>query len=220
MLTSDRKLTKRYNLLEKLTSDAEWLGQIFSKYGRVLDAFIPRKKSKNFLTTFGFVRFNTLKEAEEAIADLNGFIIRNKKMLVKLATFNAGKDQGGVHLGLFKDARKMEFRNRVTKVNNQDGVISGMAAAKKSFAEVVVGKLKVESRRITINAIGNEWLSRSAVAKLKSLATMESIRDVLRCKDVPQIEVKDMGSLWVVLTFSSAEQLQSVFDVELRWLHN
>ncbi|KAH7865266.1 hypothetical protein Vadar_004368 [Vaccinium darrowii] len=40
--------------------DVEWLGQIFSKYGRVVDVFIPYKRSKNFRTKFGFVRFNTV----------------------------------------------------------------------------------------------------------------------------------------------------------------
>ncbi|KAH7858985.1 hypothetical protein Vadar_030141 [Vaccinium darrowii] len=37
---------------------------------------------------------------------------------------------------------------------------------------------------------------------------------------VPMLEVKDMGGLWVVVTFPSSEQMLSVFDGELGWLNN
>ncbi|KAH7841839.1 hypothetical protein Vadar_015107, partial [Vaccinium darrowii] len=56
------------NLTEDM--DAEWLGQIFSKFGLVIDAFIPKKKSKSFNSKFGFVRFNSISEAEESIQAL------------------------------------------------------------------------------------------------------------------------------------------------------
>ncbi|KAH7834601.1 hypothetical protein Vadar_017784 [Vaccinium darrowii] len=72
--------------------DATWLGQIFSKYGCDLDAFIPKKRSRGLNSKFGFVRFGLLREAEEAISSLNGMIIRDKKMLAKVATFNLVKD--------------------------------------------------------------------------------------------------------------------------------
>lgn len=201
--------------------DAEWLGQIFSKYGRVLDAFIPKKRSKYFQSKFGFIRFNVLREAEEAIADLNGIIIRDKKMLVKLASFTVEKDQGGP----FHNHSIISNKNIVNKVgkeymvNKQNGANLGKVIG-KSYADAVVVNRKFEPKRIFVNAIGNEWLTRSVVARLKSLSSMDSIRDLLHCKGIPQIEVKDMGGLWVVLTFPSIELMQSVFDGDLNWLMN
>ncbi|KAH7862757.1 hypothetical protein Vadar_009108 [Vaccinium darrowii] len=168
--------------------DTEWLGQIFSKYGRVVDVYIPFKRSKNFRTKFGFVRFNTVVEAEEAIADLDGISIRDKKMRVKMATF------------------------KVLKGPNSE------KEAGKSYADAVVGR-SCALRRISVNAIGNEWLTRSVVAKLYSLSAMESIREALHCKGVPQFDVRDMGGLWVVLTLPSVEQMLSVFDGEFSWLN-
>lgn len=74
----------------------------------VLDAYIPRKRSKNFLTKFGFVRFNTMAEAKDATADLNGISIRDKKMLVKLAAYSVARVQGGVHHRHPIAAKKMD----------------------------------------------------------------------------------------------------------------
>lgn len=65
----------------------------------------------------------------------------------------------------------------------------------------------------------NEWLNRSVVARLNSLRTMESILEALHCNGVPEVEVKDMGGLWVILTFPSPELMLSLFDGgELSWM--
>ncbi|KAH7833242.1 hypothetical protein Vadar_004386 [Vaccinium darrowii] len=90
----------------------------------------------------------------------------------------------------------------------------------KSFAEVVVGNVSLAPRRISVNAIDNEWLSRTIVAKLKTLSAMESVREVLHCRGFPQLQIKDMGELWVIVTFPSPQQMLSVFDGELSWLKN
>ncbi|KAH7843379.1 hypothetical protein Vadar_015904 [Vaccinium darrowii] len=140
------------NLSEDM--DVAWLGQIFSKYGCVLDAFIPKKRSRGFNSKFGFVRFGSLREAEEAISSLNGM----------------------------------------------------------SYAEAVSGSKSNGPRRINIEANPIEWLHRSAVAKLRSLSVMEVIREVLHREGAPQTEVRDMGGLWVVLTFSSTDSMKSVLE--------
>ncbi|KAH7835357.1 hypothetical protein Vadar_025426 [Vaccinium darrowii] len=198
--------------------DTEWLGQIFSKYGRVVDVFIPFKRSKNFRSKFGFVRFNTVVEAEKAIADLDGISIRDKKMLVKMATFKVIQNQGDEHFRYPSTMKKPDTRKVDANAINLKGVYSEKEAG-KSYADAVVGRSSAP-RRISVNAIGNEWLTRSVVAKLCSLSAMESIREALHCKGVPQFDVRDMGGLWVVLTFPSAEQMLSVFDGELSWLNN
>lgn len=199
-----------------------WFRNFFNRFGVVKDAFIPSKCSKVTNRRFGFIRYNCATSADVAISKANGIWIEDRKLFVKFAAFKDQRKlryQGGIQYGSPNDARKMENAKRAVKEINKGGVFSGKVVG-KSFAEVVVGKHKVEPRRIIIDTLGNEWLSRSAVAKLKSSTAMESIREALHCKGVPQIEVKDMGGLWVVLTFVSSDQLQSVFDGELCWLHN
>lgn len=109
----------------------------------------------------------------------------------------------------------MDNGNKVVNEIKLNGV-SSKKTLEKSFVEVVVGSHSGVPKRITINAFGNEWLSRSVVARLNSLSTMDSIREALHCKGVPQIEVRDMGGLWVVLSFPSPELMLSVFDWELK----
>ncbi|KAH7840166.1 hypothetical protein Vadar_013560 [Vaccinium darrowii] len=198
--------------------DAEWLGQTFSKYGRVIDAFIPRKRSKNFMSKFGFIRFNSVAEAESAISDLNGVIIRDKKLLVKMATYSGVKEYSGKLNYPFSTERFQKGIQGV-KDNKQIGVSSSKTTG-KSFVEAVVGKVSSNPKEISVNISGNEWLTRSVVAKLKSLSAMESIREAIHCHGVPQIEVKDMGGLRVVVTFPSSELMHSIFYGNLSWLNN
>ncbi|KAH7833311.1 hypothetical protein Vadar_005032 [Vaccinium darrowii] len=98
----------------------------------------------------------------------------------------------------------------------------------RSYAQVLYGdKFPIDNdtkakatTRISVNEIDSERLSRSVVAKLKSLSALESIREAIHRNGVPVLEVKDMGGLWVVVTFPSSEQTLSIFDRELSWLNN
>ncbi|KAH7858671.1 hypothetical protein Vadar_026482 [Vaccinium darrowii] len=164
---------------------AAWLGQIFSKYGCVLDAFIPKKRSRGFNSKFGFVRFGSLREAEEAISSMNGMIIRDKEMLAKVATFSSAKDYG-------ENEKKEVFRKTDKDKEEKRGFLKpepffhngqGM-----SYVEAVSGSKSNGLRRISIEANPIEWLCRSAVAKLRSLSAMEVIREALHREGAPQTE--------------------------------
>ncbi|KAH7835105.1 hypothetical protein Vadar_022911 [Vaccinium darrowii] len=211
--------------------DMEWLGQIFSKFGFVIDAFMPAKKSKRFLSKFGFIRFGSKLEAVEAIRSLNGIVIRDKKMVVKLASFDMVF--GSSDFGRSAYAHKHSQGNRITK--GKDVVVGSSKQfhnklhSGKSFKEAVVGVNLEEGelgdkcgkpKHIVIKPNPTEWLQRSAVARLKSFSAMEAVREALHCEGVPTIEVKDMGGLWVVLTFPLCEEMQSFFNGgKLSWLH-
>ncbi|KAH7845546.1 hypothetical protein Vadar_003376 [Vaccinium darrowii] len=211
------------NLSEDM--DAEWLGQIFSKYGHIWDVFIPKKKSKGFNSKFGFVRYGSMAEAKVAISELNGIFIREKKMFAKLASYSGSKgfvgngmvrnskvDQGGV--------KHLDIGKKVCRGDPYAGPIirSGNGL---SYADVVVGKPKATPKRINIQANPNEWLSRSVVAKLKSLGALESIKEAIHCEGVPEVDVRDMGGLWVVITLPSRDLMLSLFEGgELSWFNN
>ncbi|KAH7860915.1 hypothetical protein Vadar_019481 [Vaccinium darrowii] len=165
------------------------------------------------------LRFNSVAEANLAISDLNGVVIRDRKILVKMATYCRVKEHGGVRQHNPRSTVMADRVNQVSKVNKSNEVLPNNLGS-KSFAEMVMGNARTAPRRISVKATGNEWLTRSVVAKLKSLSAMESIREALHCHGVPQFEVKDFGGLWVVVTFPSSEQMLSVFDGELSWLKN
>ncbi|KAH1057721.1 hypothetical protein J1N35_035786 [Gossypium stocksii] len=66
-----------------------WKGlwTLFSYHGKVVDAFIPEKTSRNG-KRFGFVRFSNFLDAQRAISRLNGFVILGNRIWVNIARFN------------------------------------------------------------------------------------------------------------------------------------
>ncbi|CAO2820486.1 unnamed protein product [Amaranthus hypochondriacus] len=64
--------------------------ELFSGYGKVLDTFISRKRRPYKNCRFGFVRFSHRREAEKAIADLNGWYQAGVKLSVSMAKYQKG----------------------------------------------------------------------------------------------------------------------------------
>ncbi|KAH7850355.1 hypothetical protein Vadar_031548 [Vaccinium darrowii] len=147
-----------------------WFRNFFNRFGVVKDAFISSKRSKITNRRFGFIRYNCATSADMAISKAHGVWIENRKLFVKFAAF--------------KDHRK-EAAGGLKHIVIDSNRIGG-----RSYAEAVVGKKVGAPKCVIINDNPNEWLHRSAVAKLKSLATMEAIREAMHCEGIPEIEVK------------------------------
>ncbi|KAK8339904.1 hypothetical protein V6Z11_A08G067700 [Gossypium hirsutum] len=71
-----------------IPASMHWKGlwALFSFHGKVVDAFIPEKRSRSG-KRFSFVHFSNLTDAQRAISRLNGFVIIGSKIWVKLARF-------------------------------------------------------------------------------------------------------------------------------------
>ncbi|KAG5534448.1 hypothetical protein RHGRI_022547 [Rhododendron griersonianum] len=65
---------------------------------------------------------------------------------------------------------------------------------------------------IKVSEVGNEWLSRSAIAKLYRLRSMEYMQDHLKNLDYSDIQVRPIDGNRVVLTFPNIEDRDSVFN--------
>eukprot|EP00035_Acanthoeca_spectabilis_P007859 m.144947 g.144947 ORF g.144947 m.144947 type:complete len:219 (+) comp14110_c0_seq4:1254-1910(+) len=68
------------------TTDVE-LREIYSKYGEIGDIYIPRNRATNESKGFAFVRFMDKKDAEDAMAALNGEMHDGREMRVQLAKY-------------------------------------------------------------------------------------------------------------------------------------
>lgn len=62
-----------------------WLYNLFSKFGRVIDSYIPIKRSKISGNWFGFVRYAYKKEAMLALEKTDGLWIWNHSLVVNTA---------------------------------------------------------------------------------------------------------------------------------------
>ncbi|CAO2822716.1 unnamed protein product [Amaranthus hypochondriacus] len=67
-----------------------FLQQLFGVYGKLLDTFISRKRKPNKKCLFGFVRYSHRREAEKAIADLNGCFRSGVRLSVSMAKYQKG----------------------------------------------------------------------------------------------------------------------------------
>ncbi|XVF31073.1 hypothetical protein REPUB_Repub16aG0114000 [Reevesia pubescens] len=70
-----------------LKADSRWIAKVFNRFGKVVDVFVPKKRSR-WGRKIGFVRFGSLVEARRAIWNLNGVFFLDYKIGVNLARFN------------------------------------------------------------------------------------------------------------------------------------
>ena len=61
-------------LMPRQTDDRS-LKDTFSKFGNVSDCFIPKDRETGKAKGFGFVTFEDKRDADEAVAELNGFAL-------------------------------------------------------------------------------------------------------------------------------------------------
>ncbi|KAI8570572.1 hypothetical protein RHMOL_Rhmol01G0045300 [Rhododendron molle] len=64
-----------------------WIYNLFSRFGKIRDIYIPNKRSKITGRRFCFVRFEVNREAEQAITRTDGIWVRDLKLVVKIARF-------------------------------------------------------------------------------------------------------------------------------------
>ncbi|GFZ09150.1 hypothetical protein Acr_20g0009580 [Actinidia rufa] len=181
--------------------DEEWMHQLFSNSGKVIEVFIPKKRSSKQNLRFGFVRFATREEGLIAIRALNGEKIRDHKILVKLARFVGSPDGAKQFSNGLHGLRKMNFPH--TRKIDQ-----GLKRDDKS-----------EGHQKCKREVGNGWLLRSAVAKISPCRSLMTIHEHLRSLGHLDIQVRHMGGDWVVITFPTGEDLLSMLgEGKMAWL--
>lgn len=65
-----------------------WIYNLFARYGKIRDLFIPNKVSKTTGQKFGFVRFSSEKEADQAVEGINGAWVWGFELVVKYASYS------------------------------------------------------------------------------------------------------------------------------------
>ncbi|KAH7834159.1 hypothetical protein Vadar_013253 [Vaccinium darrowii] len=197
--------------------DIGWLRQIFDGFGKVMDVFIPYKKSLRSNMKFGFVHFKCRDEALRAIQKWDGELIRNHKIHVKFARFNSPRANSDKKSHI-KDAVSTRGKENPTFSPNFED------ASRPSFAAVVKGMnaspsmISVKTSEGSVGE-GGDWLSRSIVAMLPSRRSIESIRDAFISEGVFDIQIRSMGGNHVVLTFPSIEDMKFMIESpQVNWL--
>ncbi|KAG5562906.1 hypothetical protein RHGRI_005595 [Rhododendron griersonianum] len=200
--------------------DKVWLHQLFKGYGEVVDVYIPNKRSSRFNTKFGFVRFKSRDEAERAVQNLNLILIRDCYIHVNLARFSLDSSS---RIPLQKACDRVHEATDFPVNNIKSKEFGGDCSP--SFANIVAGKslpgTTVTRFSIKVQDEGNQWLSRSVVAKLPSLRSVESLSEAFIADGVWDIQIRSMGGNFVLLTFPSIEDMNAMLEESgLCWLGN
>ncbi|GAB2268018.1 hypothetical protein Dimus_002996 [Dionaea muscipula] len=167
---------------------------LFSSFGVVKDAFIPRKKSKRG-NRFGFVRYDCSVAAEVAIQKANGLWIKDKELKVKVADFTRENNRKSVGRGNFaassmdghginqnlnnerrsvgkgRPVQRSNLRPTVSQFSREaqfqrSGSQDRMGKGQRSYVDVL-NRGRIQNDEIpTVKGVGfgNGWLYRSAVA--------------------------------------------------------
>ncbi|KAH7867051.1 hypothetical protein Vadar_028278 [Vaccinium darrowii] len=155
-----------------------WLKMLFNKYGVIREVFIPEKRSKATGNRFGFIRYDCPVSADLAVLRTNGIWLDDKKLFVKLASFEAKRNrpflsnsirEGEIHNAGMGHTKNQDSRAKVAFQNHSSLHENGNTIQGLSFAQVLRGageispQNKFQSKQI--QASGTGWLHRSAVAK-------------------------------------------------------
>ncbi|GMP56127.1 hypothetical protein CsSME_00020715 [Camellia sinensis var. sinensis] len=195
------------------TLDPKGLFSLFSKFGVVMDVYIPIKRRKATSSRFGFVRYNCPVAAKVAIQKAHGTWCDNHEIKVKMAEFSKAQSKHGQQRVLQRGVGNTTHRNHVSMPSIRNTV--------QSYADVVTGTRTATDEMIVVKAeeYGNRWLHESLVAKLKPLCLVSDFRIEVTSRYGLDAHVREIGGKSVILSFKSEEVMNSVRKELELWTH-
>lgn len=222
-----------------------WLYNLFSRYGKIRSIFIPSKRSKISGQSFGFVRFYSHKDANLAVEETSNGWYWGHKLVVKFARFlrkdniqgpqeslirghaiRSGirkKNPQKVSTNFQKEHRGREvWRRKGIPESSKQGEERNLKAvdshAKGTLQDPILKPSSKGNVCIPIQPVGNGWLCRSAVAKIRKLLSGENLELVFRKEGVQDIQIKAMGGRFLIIIFPNVEARDSI--IKEKWICN
>ncbi|KAL4347234.1 hypothetical protein GQ457_17G021110 [Hibiscus cannabinus] len=160
------------NLPPRLHWKGLWFA--FARYGDVIDAFIPAKKSKTGFR-YDFVRFFSLEDAERAIAHLNGSLLYGSRLKAGLARFS----------DKLEDRKSKQIKSNV--------LINGEAS--KNISRSVDSQLKPRLKRVLglVEEEALKKLEKCLISTMETLCSTGQVDDRLQTWGLNNVTIKDLG---------------------------
>ncbi|XP_028124045.1 uncharacterized protein LOC114321098 [Camellia sinensis] len=196
---------------------------IFQRFGSVVHASIPNRRTKRFNSRFGFIRYERPASAEEAIRKLNRAWYGDYHLIVKPARFE--RPPYPEH---FQADQKMRSNFHEARYSNTLNLPSVHNLNKPSYADIVksnalasdqANKVHASEPSIKVHATEAdiEWLHRSVVVKASLPTADQSILSSLSPEEAKNIQVRAMGGKSYVLTFDSQEAMRNRIHKNKDW---
>ncbi|GAB2273970.1 hypothetical protein Dimus_008740 [Dionaea muscipula] len=182
------------------------LKKLFSKFGVVMDAFIPRKRSKAG-KHFGFIRYNCSVAAEMAIQKANGLWVHNKQLKVKVADFE--RNQRNKTTTVNKRVSSMWVPKQANHRREATGHIKP-SDVREALAKEVKNRVTSQEVLPEVRGVcsGNGWLYRSAVAIFGDHRTTDVLLESFINQERSDVTVRRLGNKKILVTFPSEERMK------------
>ncbi|KAH7841387.1 hypothetical protein Vadar_029255 [Vaccinium darrowii] len=187
--------------------DVEWLRQIFSSFGQVVDVFIPIKRSSSFNTKFGFIRFKEKEEAFRAIDALDGLLIRNFRIFVQLAKYSKPTPNAARSYQKVQGRKMGSFDSKWKPIISEDHC-KQRALDPPSFADIVrCVSNGIKTKLVEAKEADTVWLRKSAVGQLINYCYVNTLQDLFISNGIWDAHIRPLGGLNVLLSLDSAALL-------------
>ncbi|XP_021995205.1 uncharacterized protein LOC110892344 [Helianthus annuus] len=208
------------NIPEGCTSAV--LNDVFKGFGNLIGTYIARKYDK-LGKRFGFVSFANVKDPITLEKDLKDVWIGSYKLFIVLARFVDGEkvtwkeDKKWVPVAGKNNEARVKKDVHVT-VENQpaSALFEG-----RSFRDTLVGKEKGDDMVHVVlddEVIGNVfWNGLGLLGTTKDLQALTSLKDWLRSVRLPNIRIRYVGGLSVILVFEDKEGMMDFLSTKEVW---
>ncbi|KAK8648313.1 hypothetical protein V6N13_129070 [Hibiscus sabdariffa] len=168
------------NLPPRLHWKGLWFA--FARYGEVIDAFIPTKKSKTGFR-YDFVRFLSLEDADRTILHLNGSVLYGNRLNASLARFSDNLEDRKS-----KQMKNNELRNRETRKNLNIRVAESSSVSPDTLTQP---RLKRVLGHVDEEAL--KKLEKCLIDTMATVCSTSQVEDPLQAWGLNDVTVKYMG---------------------------
>ncbi|KAD4179777.1 hypothetical protein E3N88_28368 [Mikania micrantha] len=191
------------NLPGGISNSTLW--NAFKQYGRIMDAYVARKKDSRG-NHFGFIRFAGISKLNEVLRQLNSVTIFEAKLNVSVAKYDKqhrkmeggskGSDAPPVHVQAFGRVEE-ESRQKNPRSQTHAGL---------SYRDAVLGATKVFKHDDSIDLYPKYCLFKSVIVEMKNLESIGKIRDLLIVCGYKETAISFIGGLKLLCTFKDKNQ--------------
>ncbi|GJX88358.1 RNA-directed DNA polymerase, eukaryota [Tanacetum coccineum] len=187
------------NFPEHTTAKELW--RLCKQYGNVIDVFIPNKRSK-LGKRFGFVHFIKILDVERLVKNLCTIWIGKFKLHVNIARFSRPMLNKGSH-SFNSNANVKPVSDASFKKVGSGPSSSYIQAAKVGIPSLSDAKALKPALVLDDSCAHETDHTLSLVGKLKEFGSLPNLNKILVEEGFPDIIIRYMGGLWVILQFSS-----------------
>ena len=218
-----------------------WLYNLLSNFGKIQSINIPNKKSRSTGNKFCFVRFVRPQDAQFAVRVVHGKWIWGDFLVANIARFGVKNNMNHMQSSYHNQNGILEMKGQGSGsykgkgLNQQRSMPKLDPSSQHKNREKVWRKKEIHMPQkvnnqsssywikkplpIKVKEMGNEWLYRSAIAKLSSTRSVVRIQDQLNFLGLSHILVRHMGGDMVVITFKDLEERDTMFNGgKMAWL--